>query len=133
MSVGFSARDATIYRPYPDAIPWELLYEADPDEERVAGYAELDLMRVAKYRGEVIGAYVIRKVGAVRFELCNLVVAAEYRHKGLGRWLLGHAIGLAETIGAREILLRNKAPGELFTRIGFLPCADGALLTLMPE
>ena len=133
MSGGFSARDATIYRPYPDAIPWELLYEADPDEERVASYAELDLMRVAKYHDEVIAAYVIREVGPARFELCNLVVQAEFRHKGLGRWLLGHAIGLAETIGAREILLRDKAPGELFTRVGFRPCDEGALLTLMPE
>jgi len=140
----FRVKDVSIFRPYPDEIPWELLLAADPNEARVLGYADADYMRVAKFRDEAIGVYVVQARSATCFELCNLSVADPYRHKGLGRWLLGHAIGLSETKGAREIVI-EKAPflqeGKvlrqgnvgLFERTGFVPSGAGLLLVLTPE
>lgn len=133
MSRTFSARDATIYRPYPDEIPWELLLEADPDERRVMAYTDPDLIRVAKYEGVAIGAYVIRPQSDIRTELCTLVVARPYRHAGLGRWLLGHAIGLTETSGGREIFVAGVPLRGLFARAGFVEVDGGLLFTLTPE
>jgi GNAT superfamily N-acetyltransferase len=130
---GFRPRDAEIYRPYPDEIPWELLLEADPDETRVYGYADADYMRVAKVAGEAVGAYVIRALEPTCFELCNLVVDRRYRGRGLGRWLLGHAIGLAETKGGREIEVPGAPLRGLFERAGFIAASGRLLLLLTPE
>ena len=129
----FRLREVDIYRPYPDEIPWELLHESDPVEQRVAGYVDADYMRVAKLRGDAIGVYVVRAIDATRFELCNLVVARRYRNRGLGRWLLGHAIGLSETKGGREILVREAPLRGLFARTGFVSTGADLLLVLSPE
>ncbi len=129
----FSARDATIYRPYTDEIPWELLQLGDPDEDSVASYADADYMRVAKFNNEVAGVYVVEAQTPLRFALRNLVVAPDFRGKGLAAWLLGHAIGLSESKGAREIVISRARPRGLFTRVGFELRDEGLLLTLMPE
>ena len=129
----FRARDATIYRPYPDEIPWDLLALADPDDARVASYADADFMRVAKHEGEVVGAYVVERRSATCFALRNLVVAPAYRRHRLGAWLLGHAIGLAESKGAREIVVPGAAPRGLFTRVGFVAEPGQLRLRLTPE
>jgi GNAT superfamily N-acetyltransferase len=129
----FRARDATIYRPYRDEIPWDLLLLADPDEDRVAEYADADYMRVAKHGDAVAGVYVVEAIAPTCFSLRNLVVAPGYRGKGLGRWLLGHAIGLSESKGAREILIPDTRPRALFSRVGFQPDGSGLLLQLTPE
>jgi GNAT superfamily N-acetyltransferase len=129
----FRPQDAEIYRPYPDEIPWELLHLADPDEDRVLGYVDAEYMRVAKRDGEAVGVYVVRPLSPTRYELCNLAVAPPWRGKGLGRWLLGHAIGLAETKGGREIVVRNARLRGIFARSGFVAHGDDLLLTLTPE
>lgn len=133
MSRPFSARDATIYRPYTDEIPWDLLLEADPDERRVRAYTDPDLIRVAKYEGVAVGAYVIRPLSAIRTELCTLVVSKPFRRAGLGRWLLGHAIGLTETRGGREIFVAGVPLRGLFARTGFKVVDGGLLFELTPE
>jgi ribosomal protein S18 acetylase RimI-like enzyme len=129
----FRPQDTDIYRPYQDEMPWELLQLADPDEERVRGYLDADYTRVAKYDGEAVGVYVVRALTPTRFELCNLAVVPAFRHRGLGRWLLGHAIGLSETKGGREILVRNTPLKGLFERDGFVAAGDDLLLILTPE
>ena len=126
---GFRPRDTQIFSPYPDEIPWELL----PDDAAVDGFPENARMRVAKLGGEVVGVYVIEPVDALRFRVCELVVARGYRGHGLGRWLLGHAIGLAETKGAREILVRGQSRRRFFATVGFEEAGADLKLTLTPE
>ena len=75
----------------------------------------------------------MRSLSAIRFELCNLAVAPGLRGKGLGRWLLGHAIGLSETKGGREILVRRTPLRGLFRRTGFVADGEDLLLRLTPE
>lgn len=122
-----------IYKPYRDEIPWELLLAADPDEARVDAYAHTEFMRVAKLNDAVIGVYVVAAMTPTRYQLLNLSVAEGYRRKGLGGWLLGHAIGLAETKGAREIFVASTPLRGLFTKIGFAAVDADLLLTLTPE
>lgn len=133
MKAPFRAQDVEFFRPYPDEIPWELLRLAETDEETVVGYADADFIRVAKYRNEPVGVYVIRPETATRFELCNLAVDPNFRHKGIGRWLLGHAIGIAETKGGREIFVKKAPLRGLFERTGFVQNGPDLLLVLTPE
>ena len=134
--MGFRAQDAKIFRPYQDEVPWELLESAGVSEEDLRQVLELNLVRVAKYEDRVIGAYGIRPLTPTRYELVSLAVTEGYRRQGLGRWLLGHAIGLAESKGAREILVRSagkRAGTSLLARLGFVEADGELLLSLTPE
>lgn len=131
----FRPQDVNLYRPYPDEVPWDLLLLSDPDEERVHGYMDADYIRVAKYEGEAVGVYVVEPETPTVYELKNLAVHPDWRGRGLGRWLLGHAIGIAESKGGREILVRQP-PGSargLFERLGFVAEGRDYRLVLMPE
>ncbi len=92
-----------MFRPYPEEIPWALLLDADPSRSRVESYLSDELTRIAKLADEVIGVYALARLEPVRFELMNICVHPAYRGAGLGHRLLGHAIGLAESKGARVI------------------------------
>jgi GNAT superfamily N-acetyltransferase len=133
--VSLRLRDVHIFRPYPDEVPWDLLTSesSESSEAALAAVLELNLVRVAKLGDRVVGAYGIRPLSATRFELVALVVAEGYRRQGLGRWLLGHALGLAESKGAREILMRGHGYRRFLARTGFEPHGADLLLTLSPE
>ncbi len=130
---GFKVREAEIYKPYPDEVPWELLLEGDPDETRIGGYLDQELIRVAKFRGEVIAVYVVKRLSRTQFQLANIAVAQGFRGKGLGHWLLSHAIGLAETKGAREIVVSGARSQSFFEKHGFERNGENLLLSLTPE
>ncbi|MCZ6711554.1 MAG: hypothetical protein O7B25_14420, partial [Gammaproteobacteria bacterium] len=68
MVSGFRPRDARIFRPYPDEIPWELL----PDDAASAGYPVDARMRIAKLGAEVIGVYVIEPVNELSYRVREL-------------------------------------------------------------
>jgi ribosomal protein S18 acetylase RimI-like enzyme len=119
----FDPRDARILRPYPEELPWDLLLDADPSRARIEGYLTDSLTRIAKHEDVVIGAYALQRHDATTFELMNISVAEAFRGTGLGRRLLGHAIGLAESKGARviEVGTGNSSFGALrfYQRAGF--------------
>jgi GNAT superfamily N-acetyltransferase len=126
-------KDVRVFRPYPDEVPWSLFEDAGADTETLAAVHDLDLVRVAKREGTVVGAYGIRPLGPTRYELVVLAVDPACRRNGLGRWLLGHAIGLAESRGAREIFAACDAGSRLLARAGFERCTGGRMLRLEPE
>jgi ribosomal protein S18 acetylase RimI-like enzyme len=99
----FDPRDARILRPYPEELPWELLLDADPSRSRIESYLSETLTRIAKRDDDVIGVYALKQMDAITFELMNIAVAEAYQGTGLGRRLLGHSIGLAESNGARVV------------------------------
>ena len=130
----FRARDVRLFRPYTDEVPWELLLEAGADEDVLRDALEQNLLRVGKHEGNVVGAYAVRPRTKTCFELVALAVDPAWRRKGIGRWLLGHAVGLAETKGAREIVAPSGGPGEGFlVRLGFAPAEGDLRLVLTPE
>lgn len=118
--------DVTVYRPFPGEVPCDL----------VGADAPLDDVRIAKVDGQgsksrVVGAYRLVQVDAERFAIRALGVYPAYRGAGIGRWLLGHAIGIAESRGARVI--DAKGPPGFLQPMGFTPRAGGHRLVLTPE
>ena len=118
--------DVTVYRPFPGEVPCDL----------VGVDAPLDDVRIAKVGGpgsksRVVGAYRLVQVDAERFAIRALGVYPPYRGVGIGRWLLGHAIGIAESRGARVI--DAKGPPGFLQPVGFKPRAGGHRLVLTPE
>jgi len=126
-------RDLQMYRPYADEVPWELLEAAGADEDALAAVLELDLVRVAKLEGRVVGGYGIRPLSPTSYELVALAIAEGWRGKGFGRWLVGHAIGLAESRGGREIVVRGQRHATFLRRFGFEPAQNDLVLPLIPE
>lgn len=118
----FSYRDVDVYPPYPHEDPRHLVGTADVGE----------LVRVAKLDGRVIGAYRLVRTGETRFEIKALVVDENHRGHGIGRWLLGHAIGIAELKGGRVIDAPLRAE-RFFAQSGFEPAGDILRLSLTPE
>lgn len=105
-----------VYRPFPSEVPADL----------VGADAEVDDVRVAKLDGVVIGAYWLARIDAHRFEIKALAVYGRHRGQGVGRWLLGHALGIIESRGGRIVDAPHCAAG-LFRKAGFEPVrAEGA-------
>lgn len=89
----FDYRDLRLFEPFPGELPVDLVGAGDPAT-----------VRVAKLDGAAIGAYRLRRAADARFVLAALGVHPPYRGRGAGRWLLGHALGVAESKGGRSVL-----------------------------
>ena len=125
----FRITDVRVYRPYPDEVPWELLdrqASADPSRDGTQ-------IRIAKLGDDIVGVYVAEPVGLLTFRIVDLAVAEGWRRRGIGRWLLGHAIGLAESRGAREVQVANPSPRRFFASIGFVDSGDHMRFQITPE
>ena len=70
-----------------------------------------------------LAGYLVLLVSAGEAHLLNLSVAAQWQRRGHGSALLGEAIGLAKSGGARRLLLEvrpsNVAAHGLYSRFGF--------------
>ena len=117
MPATFNPRELRIRRPPDAAVPWA---GADPD-----------WTRIAEYGGDEIGVYELKPLAATRFRIVGIRVREDFRRRGIGRWLLRHAVGTAESSGAREI----EAPliGSFFEHHGFRREGDVLRLKLTPE
>ncbi len=127
-----AVRNIEFFRPKPEDLPWELLAagSAQTSLETLRSSLDLDYTRVAS-RIEppaTIGIYSMRRIDERRFEMLSVAVAEGCEHQMLGRRLLGHALGLAESKAAREVMLAvcsdNTRALDMAQRYGFVP-ADG--------
>ena len=124
----FNYRDVDIYRPWDDEIP----------RDDVGEHADPDGIRVAKLDGELIGGYHLETLGNMRFAVRSWFVHEPFRRHGVGHWLLGHALGLAESYGGRVVFL---TPGDdpepwldaYLRRLGFEDEAGCLKFELTPE
>jgi len=104
-----AVRNIEFFRPQSADIPWELLargsarYSRDQLEARL----DMDYTRVANriQPPATIGVYSMQRIDEQRFELISVAVESEVEHQLVGRRLLGHALGLAESKAAREVVL----------------------------
>ena len=78
----------------------------------------LDFIRIAKHDATVIGAYRFQPINALMYQILSLRVIEPYRGRGIGRWLLAHALGVIESKGGRVIAAQNNAANQLFHRHG---------------
>lgn len=97
-----------------------------------AGAAVADV-REARLDGRLVGAYRIERLGRTHFRVVAVVVAPAARRRGFGTWLLRHAIGLAESRGARVIDAPVADAETFFRASGFVPSDAGMRLALTPE
>lgn len=111
----FDYRDLRVFEPVAAELPKDIVGPGDPAS-----------VRVAKLDGVVLGGYRLERLRGVRFALRALGVYAPYRGHGVGRWLLGHALGVAESKGGRCVAIDDAAPQlwRFLLRAGF--AAEGA-------
>ena len=94
--------------------------------------AAAENVRVATLRGQLIGVYHMVRVDGERFAIRALVVCAAARGRGVGRWLLGHALGVAESRGGRFVQAPGAAVG-FFRKAGFVVAGGGLWFAMTPE
>ena len=120
-------RDYPIFRPRKDECPHTLLGLCTDEP------VDLDDIRVAKHHDNVVAAYKFTRLSPLTFEIERLGVSETYRNRGLGSWMLAHAIGIIESKGGRQIFVH--APScDFFSRVGFEAAGSNVLrLTLTAE
>ena len=116
--------DLTIEQTGPhEAIPYELLYEADPSREAVADYIARGSCYIARIEGRTVGVSVLLRTRPFTMELVNLCVAEPYRRQGIATRLIVHAAERARAAECRilEVGTGNAGIGQLalYQRCGF--------------
>ena len=121
----------SVVRPRTDETPQALLCLdclSDPVDFQVETTC---LVRVAKQDDIILGGYLLEPPEhALTWRILRLAVSPNARGQGLGYWLLGHAVGVAESRGAAEITinLSDSHPARnLFLRYGFEPVQSNRL------
>jgi len=78
-----------------------------------------EFIRIAKNQQKIFGIYELDRSDKGVFVIRSLIVDQANRRKGIGRWLLGHAIGVAESKGGRQLLLRSQLSKAFFLKFDF--------------
>ncbi len=135
--------ELTLLRPYADVTPWHLFDEyptthAGFDEivRACLDDAPLHFLRVAKRADDIVGVYVMRAVDGtdpLGFELCYVLVVHAERGRGLGRWLLRHALGIAESKGGEWLHADHGLLDRFLAAQGFEAVPAGLRLAFTPE
>ena len=127
-----AVRNIEFFRPKVCDIPWQLLSSgaANHSREELEQMLDMDYTRVANRiePAATIGVYSMLRIDAQRFELISVAVAPEIEHQLVGRRLLGHALGLAESKAALEVVLSvcadNTRALDTSQRYGFVRCEN---------
>ena len=122
MAREFSYRDVRVHQPTADEMPRAIAPPRTP----------LAQVRVAKFGARVIGGYRLEDAGKGVFAIRALGVCPRWRHHGVGRWLLGHALGVAESRGGRVVEVPCQACGFL-EKSGFVRQGDRLVLAITPD
>ena len=115
-------RDVTVYRPFDDEVPeWLVGSDGNPDDVRIAKAPD----------GRIVGGYRLTYAREGCYRIVTLGVCKHCRGAGIGRWLLGHALGIVESRGGRVV--EAEAPAGLLRAAGFVATPDGYEFALTPE
>jgi aminoglycoside 6'-N-acetyltransferase I len=106
-----------------EAVPYELLLNADPSRELVDSYLGQSDVFVAMLSGETIGVYVLCPFDVGTVEIKNISVAEESQGVGLGQIMLQDAANRARAKGFEKIVVGtgNSSVGQLYLyqKMGF--------------
>lgn len=123
-------RDIEVFSADPKDLPADLI--AIYAQSVVAGTVQI--LRVAKLNEVIIACYAMHgpltdrdarnesgknAVGDTDYVLQMVAVQEQYRHQNVGRWLIGHAIGVAESKGGRGLQMPHAAHQDFFLTLGF--------------
>lgn len=80
-----------------------------------------DVLRVAKLNGRIVAAYALTSAVAPRgyFGLNWLAVLPDLRGQGVGRWVAGHAMGVAESKSGSGLVVKHNEAPEFLRKLGF--------------
>ena len=131
--MALNLRDIEVFRPYDNEVPEDLLWAEQFDETTVDRWLSAEMVRVAKLGEAVLAIYAMDRGDGETYLLHGAIVASAWRLQGLGRWLVGHAIGVAESKGARHVLYPGEQAKRFLGAIGFVEHSDGQRFDLIPE
>ena len=119
MALGF--REIEVFSADPKDLPADL--SAIYAQTVAAGTAQI--LRVAKLNEVIIACYAMHGPlleegeSDTDYVLQMVAVQEQYRHQNVGRWLMGHAIGVAESKGGRGLQVPHTAQKDFFLTLGF--------------
>lgn len=106
-----------------DAVPFDLLYLADPSDVAIADYLARGRCYIASLDSKVIGVYVLLPTRPFTIELVNLAVDERHQGRGLGKLLVQHAVSTArnERYKTLDVGTGNSGIGQLalYQKCGF--------------
>lgn len=106
-----------------DAVPRDLLLEADESWEAVSDYLHRGRCYGAFFAGDMVGEYILLHTRPFTAEVVNIAVSPAFRRRGIGGAMLRYAAERARTEGFRklEIGTGNSGFGQmaLYARCGF--------------
>ena len=128
-SMRFVPQEVKIYRPNKNRISTTLLNCID----RSTIGAQKFFIRVADFYDAEVGCYMLYCQSSNIYVLHALVVKEHLRGRGLGSWLLGHAIGLTESKGGRQLLSYSLETKDFLRSKGFASDENCLRYTFLPE
>ena len=97
---------------------------------------QADLLRIAKINEQIVAGYALVSPTERQgyFDLKWIGVLPEFRRQGVGRWMAGHAMGVAESKSGRGLRTIHADPEQFFQELGFAHTpADGFTMEFFPE
>ncbi len=129
----FQLREIEVFRPYGNEVPEDLLWSLGFAQDVIDRWLAADLVRVAKLGEQVMGLYAMDIGDGITYRLHGVAVAKHARKQGLGRWLVGHAIGVTESKGGRHVHFPCAKAGRFFAAIGFVAGPEGQRFDMYRE
>ena len=117
-------REIEVFKPYANELPEQILADEGMSDTEIDRWLEAPILRIAKREEDTLGVYALQQVNDHNFELFGVIVKPPVRRQGLGRWLIGHAIGVAESKGGRHIWISHPGSTRSFSHIGFQPTTE---------
>ncbi len=126
-------RGFDVYPPYRDELPVDLFEPPHSDGFYRPSDPPSEFVRIAKNSDQVLGIYELDRIELGLFRIRSLIVNQSYRRQGVGRWLLGHAIGVAESKGGRQVILGSNRAKEFFRKFDFYEVEGSLRYDFIPD
>jgi len=99
-----------------EAIPYELLLDADPSIAAIEKYLGNSENYVAVLKGKVIAIVALYLLNKDTFEIKNIAVEERFQGNGIGKLLLRTVTQIATDKGAKDIIIgtSNSSIGQLY-------------------
>jgi aminoglycoside 6'-N-acetyltransferase I len=98
-----------------EAVPFELLLDADPSMAAIEKYLPLSEIYVAVIKDTIAGVIVLHSPVAGELEIKNIAIREEYQGKGIGTYLLKWATRVAVDKKYKALVIgtSNASTGQL--------------------
>lgn len=88
-----------------EAIPYELLFAADPSRKMVEEYLSASDLYIAEDENEVVGVVVLFEISKTQAEIKNISVEENLQGQGIGKLLLSNICEIAKKKSYKSICI----------------------------